>query len=122
MSYGPVPSKTDDIFKAVRGDSYFQAGDLGKYFHFINKMMVVNDEKPNLDYLSESDILCLDHAIAKCKAINFNEWIESSHGYAWKSTAQSKRMSFSDILAEVGDTDEYAQYVENSLMLESSYR
>lgn len=122
MNYGPVPSKTDDIFKAVRGCSYFPAGDLGKYFHFINNMMVVNDEKPNLDYLSESDKMCLDHAITKCKDLTFRELTEMSHDYAWKSTAQNRRMSFSDILTEVGDTDEYARYIENGLKLESSYR
>ena len=49
MNYGPVPSKTDDIFKAVRGDSFFPAGDLKDYFHFTNNYFVQKDKEPDLD-------------------------------------------------------------------------
>lgn len=42
MQFGPVPSKIDDIFKVVRGDSYFSDSDFAKElspnFHFINKL------------------------------------------------------------------------------------
>lgn len=73
MHYGPVPSRTDDIFKAVRGDSYFPAGDLKDYFHFVNRYIVTNNKDADLDYLSESDLECLNHSISLCKDLSFEE-------------------------------------------------
>ena len=121
MNYGPVPSKTDDIFKAVRGDSFFSAGDLCDYFHFTNKYMVKSDKTPDLDYLSKSDLMCLDTAIKKCKDKSFGELTAMSHGFAWQSTARDREMSFSDILREEGDSEEYISYISNKLELESSF-
>ncbi len=121
MNYGPVPSRTDDIFKAVRGDSYFPAGDLSKYFHFINSYVVTNDKKADLDFLSRSDIECLDNSIAECKEKNFEELTKKSHGLAWGNTARDRVMSYADILREKGDTEGYVNYIQNKLELESSF-
>lgn len=121
MNYGPVPSKTDDIFKAVRGDSYFPAGELGKYFHFVNRYFIKNDKEPDMDCLSRSDMMCLDASIERCKGKNFGELTEMSHGLAWQNTAKDRPMSFSDILREEGDTEGYINYIANKLELESSF-
>lgn len=115
MSYGPVPSKTDDIFKAVRGDSYFPAGDLEGYFHFTNKYFVENDKRPDLDYLSQSDLMCLDYAIGKCRDLSFDELTNLSHGLAWQSTAKDRVMAFADILREKGDSEDYVNYISGKL-------
>lgn len=121
MNYGPVPSKTDDIFKAVRGDSFFPAGELKDYFHFTNNYIVVNDKQPDLDYLSKSDVMCLDNAIGKCKDLTFAQLTGLSHGLAWQNTAKDRAMSFSDILREEGDTEGYIDYISDKLKLESSF-
>ncbi len=121
MNYGPVPSKTDDIFKAVRGDSYFSAGDLAQYFHFVNKFMIKIDEKPDMDWLSKSDIECLDYAINKCRDKSFGDLTSMSHGLAWSNTQANRTISFKDILREVGETEDYADYIDNKLKLESSF-
>ena len=121
MNYGPVPSRTDDIFKAVRGDSYFPAGDLKDYFHFINHYFVANDKKPDLDFLSKSDLDCLNAAIEKCKDKSFQELTNMSHGLAWQATAKDQQMDFANILREKGDSEEYVDYISNKLKLESSF-
>lgn len=121
MNYGPVPSKTDDIFKAVRGDSFFSAGELSEYFHFVNHYFVQNDKEPDLDYLSQSDLMCLDASIKKCKDKNFGELTGMSHGLAWQNTAKDCPMRFSDILREEGDSEEYISYISNKLELESLF-
>lgn len=120
MQYGPVPSKTDDIFKAVRGDSYFKAGDLSDYFSFVNKYIVKGKKAPDMDYLSESDLECLDYAIILCRDKSFNELTDMSHGIAWRATNLDREMSFKDMLREEGDTEEYVDYIANKLQLESS--
>lgn len=121
MHYGPVPSRTDDIFKAVRGDSYFPAGDLASYFHFVNRYIVEADKQANLDYLSESDLECLNQSISMCKDMNFEQLTSLSHGLAWENTAKDRTISFADILREEGDTEGYIDYVTNKLQLESSF-
>lgn len=122
MQYGPVPSKTDDIFKAVRGDSYFHDDELNTYFHFVNKYIVEANKKADLDYLSESDLECLKEAIEKCKDKSFDELTKMSHGLAWENTRRDRTISFKDILREEGDSEDYVDYTAEKLTLESSYR
>lgn len=123
MQFGPVPSKIDDIFKAVRGDSYFSdsefAEELKSNFHFTNKYMICADKPADMDYLSESDIECLDASIAKCKHKSFGALTELSHGLAWQNTQRDRVMSVKDILREVGDDEGYVEYIGKKLESES---
>lgn len=123
MQFGPVPSKIDDIFKAVRGDSYFSDSDFAKElksnFHFINKYVVCADKPADMDYLSESDVECLDISIAKCKDKSFDALTELSHGLAWQNTQRDRAMSVKDILREAGDAEGYVEYIEKKLESES---
>ena len=123
MQFGPVPSKIDDIFKAVRGDSYFSDSDFAKElksnFHFINKYVVCADKPADMDYLSESDVECLDISNAKCKDKSFDALAELSHGLAWQNTQRDRAMSVKDILREAGDAEGYVEYIEKKLESES---
>lgn len=123
MSYGPVPSKTDDIFKAVRGDSYFsnRAEELNGYFHFINKYVIEADREADLDYLSDTDLECLDYAINKCKGKTFGELTEMSHDLAWNNTLRDREMSVKDILRENGENEDYVEYVASKLEVENTF-
>ena len=123
MSYGPVPSKTDDIFKAVRGDSYFsnRAEELKGYFHFINKYVIEADKDADLDYLSDTDVECLDYAINKCKGKTFGELTEMSQDLAWNNTLRDREMSVKDILRENGENEDYVEYVASKLEVENTF-
>lgn len=123
MSYGPVPSNVDDIFKAIRGDSYFSkyAKDLKGYFGFVNKFIISPEREANLDYLSETDIECLDFAINKCKDKSFEELTAMSHDIAWSNTNKDREMSVKDILRENGDTEEYVEYISSKLEMENAF-
>lgn len=123
MQFGPVPSKIDDIFKAVRGDSYFSDSDFAKElksnFLFINKYVVCADKPADMDYLSESDVEYLDISNAKCKDKSFDALAELSHGLAWQNTQRDRAMSVKDILREAGDAEGYVEYIEKKLESES---
>lgn len=123
MSYGPVPSFIDDIFKAVRGNSFFsgRSDDLKGYFHFINNYVIEPDREPDMDYLSETDVECLDYAISICKGKSFGELTEMSHDLAWTRTKKDRRMSVKDILRENGDTEEYAEYISSKIRMENAF-
>lgn len=86
MKYGPVPSKIDDMFKVVRGDClpYNDAKNLREYFHFVSDCFIELDRKADMDYLSKSDVECLDYAIEKCKDKSFDERTDMSHDSAWQ--------------------------------------
>ena len=64
-----------------------------------------------MDYLSESEVECLDNAISKCKDKSFDELTQMSHDAAWSNTQRDRMMSFADIVMEAGDTEEYANYI-----------
>lgn len=124
MQYGPVPSMVNDMFKAVRGDSYFSdtesSRELAGHFSFVNKFLVKGLHDADLDYLSESDIECLDEAIVECRDKNFSELTQMSHGLAWSNTQENRMMSYKDILRELGDDEQYADYIQDKLKLESN--
>lgn len=111
MNCGPVPSKTYDIFKAIKGASYFSDKTLNEYLSFKNDIMVVSKKACDRDYLSDAAVECLDEAISKCRGLNFGELSEMSHGYAWSNTKRDKEISMKDILTEAGDNQEYVDYV-----------
>ena len=123
MDFGPVPTCIYDLFKAVRGDSFFasQVDDVRKnYFHFVNNKDIMATGTPDMSYLSESDVEVLDKYIAQLKDMDFNAVSDASHGYAWMNTAQNGVISVRDRLTELGDTDEYIKYIEEQLHAEEA--
>lgn len=86
-----------------------------------NRYIVTNNKDADLDYLSESDLECLNHSISLCKDLNFEELTKKSHGLAWENTARDRVMSYADILREEGDTEGYVEYITNKMELESSF-
>ena len=120
MNYGPVPSYIEDIFKAIRHQSYFSeyAKEFEGTFSFKNDYILVAEKPADLKHLSASDVECLDYAIAKCQGLDFNQLTSLSHGYAWSSTAKDRPISVDNILKEAGDEDAYIDFVTNMIALE----
>lgn len=115
MQYGPVPSKINDIMKAVRGDSYFQYPT--DKFEFTDRYTIRSKQDADLDYLSGSDLECLDYAIDLCKNKSFSELTEFSHRLAWNKGRDNKdnSISFADMLLEMNDEEEYIAYVVSKM-------
>lgn len=115
MSYGPVPSNTEDMFKALRGNSYYFDKTLlqeaRNLFGFTNGYVLVTKSDVDLDYLSDSDIECLDYAWNTYGSLNFGQLTEASHGHAWNDTVQGREISIDKIMSEAGDSDEYINYI-----------
>lgn len=123
MAYGPVPSNVEDIFKAVRGDSFFSpyVENIRKEeFDFINKFIIRPKRNADLDYLSESDLECLDFAIDKCKDLSFQQLTDLSHDLAWNNTHRDRAISVKDILREMGDDEEYVDFIAQKLEMENA--
>ena len=121
MQNGPVPSRVYDIFKFLRGDSFFSTVNdpVRSYMRMINRFHLEALCKPDTDWLSESDVECLDHAIAKCRHLGFNELTTLSHDYAWSHTMPDREISYKDMLSETGDEEPYIDYVTEFMRIES---
>ena len=109
MDFGPVPTCIYDLFKAVRGDSYF-----------VNNKDIEAVAAPDMSYLSESDVEVLDKYINLLKHKDFNQVSDASHGYAWAHTAPNGVISVRDRLTEMGDSDEYINYIEEQMRAEEA--
>ena len=90
-------------------------------FEFTNRFIIKPKREADLDYLSESDLECLDHAIAICKDKDFGELTNLSHDLAWQNTQRDRAMSVKDILREAGDDEEYVNYIAGKLKTETSF-
>jgi uncharacterized phage-associated protein len=121
MSDGPVPSNLYDIFKSVRGDSYFKDnGKFGIYFSVVNNDLIKANKEPDLKKLSKTDLLCIDKSIELYGDMSWDEIREKSHDYAWRNTIINRAINFEDIIREVGKDDEYVEYIQeqNRLVLQ----
>lgn len=117
MKNGPVPSKIYDIFKYLRGDSYFSGikDDVKESLRMVNHYIVEALTTPDMDCLSESDIECLDKAIDKCKGRSMDELTKISHGLAYSHTQRDRKISYKDMLREFGCTEGYIDYIEEQM-------
>lgn len=123
MDFGPVPTCIYDLLKAVRGDSFFasQVDDIRNHsFHFVNNKDIAALSDPDLSYLSESDIETLNKHINLLKNKRFSEISDASHGYAWSHTAPNGVISVRDRLTEMGDSEEYINYIEEQMRAEEA--
>lgn len=121
MNFGPVPSKVYDIFKYLRGDSYFSnlKDDVSCHLKMLNSENVASLCHPDLECLSETDIECLDESLATYGQLSFNALTDLSHGYAWHNTSKDRKISYKDMLREVDAGEDYADYVEASIAAEA---
>ncbi|MBA4318488.1 MAG: hypothetical protein C0412_08810 [Flavobacterium sp.] len=111
MKDGPVPSQSYDIIKALRGDGLY-----GLNKEDLNSVTIVENEvkpnrKANLDFLSETDIECLDESIKKYKDYTFNDLHKESSDAAYDAADRNNFMSIIDIAKTLKNSDEVVLYL-----------
>ena len=123
MDAGPVPTKTYDMFKIVRGDSYMQdTKQLGSYFAVSNWMFVQPLQKANLDDITPAEKAVIDAMIERYGDMSYDEIKEKSHDVAWRSTARDYPISFENMAMEAGMDEEDIPYLEEAALLKESFR
>ena len=122
MKDGPVPSKIDDIFKAVRGDSFFasNAAQYTKLFSVHDWYFIDPKVDANLDYLSQSDIEELDASLAEYGHLTWDEIREKSHDFAWRATPKDRPIDIADIMREKGEDEEYISYISEDIAIQKA--
>ena len=87
MEWGPVPSNTYDIVKFVRGDRPRSVIEAAKAAFTMNGNNFELLRAPDLDELSESNRECLDEAIRRHGANDFEGFKRLTHDAAWGAAA-----------------------------------
>ncbi|AVF54220.1 hypothetical protein AL527_02985 [Pseudomonas fulva] len=119
MEFGPVGTKTYDLIKAARGDrnryipDSFVAATKGNLE--VKGSDVVAIGEPDLTMLSESQIECLDDAIAEYGGIDFEKRTAISHDEAWEkgSTRAGKQMLTMDIIGTLENAEEVREHLSS---------
>lgn len=113
MDKGPVPSGTYDIVKYVRGDgACLFAIPLEEAFA-VQGHDILPHREPNLDFLSESDIECLDSGIEQYGRRSFGQLKKLSHDEAFKSADKNDFISLEAIVKSLPNSDHLWDYIAN---------
>lgn len=100
MDYGPVPSDTNNIMRAARGEKQFEASKeiIAAAFEVISG----RDIKPLRDgresVFSKSDLECLNAVISQHGAKGVGRLMELTHDSAWKETVGGQEIPLAAII------------------------
>lgn len=125
LENGPVPTELyDAIKKELRTRDLFNelykaiakvdSSDANYFFKALRK--------PDMDYLSRSEIDCLDISIKENARLTFGELKNKSHDIAWKkawdSNKRVKNISVKDIAIAGKATNDVLEYLEEHIEVE----
>jgi uncharacterized phage-associated protein len=110
MDKGPVPSSIYDLLKGLKRTPEMYPTELKNAFT-INNYLITSKVEPDMDWLSQSEVSCIDEAIAEIGNLNFSELSDRSHDSAWKSDYYMK----TEKIAKAGGANEdMIAYIRNS--------
>ena len=110
MKHGPVPSSTYDLLKAARNGT---ANLTNKAFIVVEQFLVKPLQSAQLDYFSESDLECLDDAIAQYGHLSFSQLTQLSHDQAWHTTDENDYISIEQIVSTLASPEILLDYLQN---------
>ena len=117
MSYGPVPSMAYDIVKSLRNEGLMASfrEQFTPYFELIGKSDLRAKTAPDEEYLSESEIRCLDESVRESAHLSFRERTEKSHDLAWQKAESNGEMDLLEIARAGGAENGTIDYIRQSL-------
>lgn len=119
LNYGPVPTNLYDAVKEINSPNSELAILLHKSISFAfddAPNVLLARKKPNIDYISKSEIEALNESIEENSWKTFDELKNKSHDDAWSEAYNSSNKSISPVsMAKVMKADdtiiEYINYV-----------
>lgn len=114
MKHGPVPSGVYDILKAVRGEGSCGAieAKAKASFDVVNGYVVAPKVPVDPDFLSESDVECLDNAIRKYGRMGFKELERESHDKVWEDTGPNDLIDIGQIIGTLSNGKDLLKHLE----------
>ena len=119
MKHGPVPSAIYNILKSVKGDCFMITQDMFSDYFDVKGHLVAPKQEPDMDVLSEAEIVHLNESIAENVHIGFDDLQDKSHGHAWDKAVKDDRIPFKYIAQEAGATSEMLSYIRHNAEIDS---
>jgi hypothetical protein len=120
MKHGPVPSGVYDILKSVRDcPSYLEIPEAKDAFKIqaadakMKKCQVVPLRPPDMEWLSDSDVECLDEALQKYDHLDFTKLASLSQDDAWRSADEDESISLDAIVESIGNPEGLLEYLSD---------
>lgn len=122
MKNGPVPTNMYDILKAIKSDSLFNesAKEYKQYFD-VKFYFVSGKTRPDLDFLSETDIDCLLESISENKDLDFLKLTDKSHDFAYDGALRDDVISVTDIARAGGADETMIDYIELNIQNQRAF-
>jgi len=76
-------------------------------------MNVVPRRKPDEDFLSESDLECIDKSIEMLGEMSFEEIKNMSHDAAWEAADRNGEMPLESIIGQLQNSEMILDYLHN---------
>lgn len=109
---GPVPSKTYDLMKAIKGESPFCNADKFSDSFEVKGFIVHPKKPPDMAEFSESDMECLNESLQENQDLNFGQLRDKSHDWAYKRASENNRISFFAMAKAEGADADMVSYIE----------
>lgn len=124
MANGPVPSFVYDLIKGIRGDGIKLDSYNSFYNSFtVNKQFYIDSSvEADMDFMSSSDIECIDNSIEKYGNWDSESLSDESHDEAWKKTFHSfdNTMKLEDVAKAAGADEKLIMYILEARQLKQT--
>jgi uncharacterized phage-associated protein len=107
MDYGPVPSFLRDLTRD-------KIADFTGTFAIQGRNTIRPLIEANLEYLSETDLECLNISLEENRELSFDDLTKKSHDFAWENT--SWQIDYEDMLKAVNTDQEMVNYVQINML------
>lgn len=110
MKYGPVPSTGFRIVNCSKSD-----GDFGESINEASKLInvkgytITSNSEVDMDWLSSSEISCLDQSFEENKSLSFGQLTDKSHDSAWDNAYHY--MDKGEIAKAGGANEDMVKYI-----------
>ncbi len=114
LPFGPVPSFAYDLIKEWRGEGEYQPISIDQSFE-VKRNLVRPSREPNMDFLSPTDIECLDRAVDTYGALPWRELQKISHedpAYIEAKERGDKNIDIRTIAKHLKNGSKILEYIE----------
>lgn len=114
MKNGPVASNAYNFLKVARGEQVYIPAPMIEQIRSamtIQENIITQAREANRDYLSQSDVDCLDEAIAENGTLSFTALNNKSHDALWRSADLNGEILFADFIKHSKNSEQLRDYL-----------
>ena len=111
------------MVKFIRGDkSYLNIDrDVNADFEIVDGMYIGAKRPANVNFLSESDMECLNTSVDRCRSLSFKQLTAQSHDEAWEKADNNGGISVYDIASAAGANIDMLKYIQINIENQNTF-